>query len=103
MKVFKIDEDFDATGTSLSGYIQANYKQLVEVLGEPTFNEASGDDKVQVEWVCEFDEDIFTIYDWKTYDREYTINELNKFNIGSKVIADDFIEMLEAKIKETLN
>ena len=103
MKVFKHDEDFDATGTSLSGYIQANYKQLVEVLGEPTWDEASGDDKVQVEWVCEFDEDIFTIYDWKTYDREYTINELNKFNIGSKVIADDFIEMLEAKIKETLN
>ena len=103
MKVFKHDEDFDATGTSLAGYIQANYKQLVEVLGEPTWDEGSDDDKVQVEWICEFDEDIFTIYDWKTYDREYTINELNKFNIGSKVIADDFIEMLEAKIKETLN
>jgi hypothetical protein len=35
--------------------------------------------------------------------KKFVINELNKFNIGSKVIADDFIEMLEAKIKETLN
>ncbi len=103
MKVFKHDEDFDATGTSLSGYIQANYKQLVKALGEPTWDEASADDKVQVEWVCDFEGNLFTIYDWKTYDREYTINELDEFHIGSKVIADDFIEMLEAKIKETLN
>lgn len=103
MKVFKIDEDFDTVGTSYSGRITATYKQLVEVLGEPTFDEASGDNKSQVGWVCELDEDIFTIYDWKTYDREYTLNLLNEFHIGSKVIAHDFIEMLEAKIKETLN
>jgi hypothetical protein len=103
MKVFKYDEDFDVVGTSLSGYIQANYRQLVKALGEPTWDEASSDDKVQIEWVCEFEGNLFTIYDYKTYDREYTMNELDEFHIGSKVAADDFIKMLEVKIKENIN
>lgn len=103
MKVFKHDEDFDVVGTSYSGYIKANYKQLVEALGEPTWDEASGDNKSQVGWVCKFKGNIFTVYDYKTYDREYTLNKLDEFHIGSKVVANEFIEMLEAKIKETIN
>jgi hypothetical protein len=103
MKVFKHDEDFDVVGTSYSGCIKANYKQLVEALGEPTWDEASGDDKVQVEWVCEFEGNLFTVYDYKTYDREHTLNKLDEFHIGSKVVANEFIGMLEAKIKENIN
>ena len=82
-------------GTGLAGHVNATYNQLVDVLGKPTFDEPSGDGKVQVEWVVKFKDDIFTIYDWKTYDRDYTLNNLNRFNVGSKVNAFWFIVYLE--------
>jgi len=85
-------------GTSLKGYTKATYKQLVKTLGPPTFNEASLDDKTQVEWVVKFKNDYFTIYDWKTFDREYTMNELQIFHVGGKVDALDFIIALENKL-----
>jgi hypothetical protein len=86
-------------GTSLKGYTKATYKQLVDTLGEPTFSDTSADDKTQVEWVVKFRNNYFTIYDWKTYDREYTMNELQIFHVGSKVDALDFINALENKIQ----
>jgi hypothetical protein len=85
-------------GTSLKGYTKATYKRLVEVLGPPTFNEASADDKTQVEWVVKFRNNYFTIYDWKTFDREYTINELTMFHVGGKIDAFNFIVALENKL-----
>jgi hypothetical protein len=85
-------------GTSLKGYTHATYKRLVEVLGPPTFSEASLDDKTQVEWVVKFKNDYFTIYDWKTYDREYTMNELQVFHVGGKTDALYFINELENKL-----
>jgi len=87
-------------GTSLKGYTAATYKQLVTVLGEPTFNTPSGDDKTQVEWVVKYRNNYFTVYDWKTYDREYTLNELSVFHVGSKVDALSFINALENKINK---
>ena len=79
--------DYDAPntdGTSLKGYVNATYEELVGLLGFPTFNEPSGDEKVQVEWVVEFEDEIFTIYDWKTNSRYYTENMLERFHIGGK-------------------
>ena len=70
------------------------YYELVHTLGEPTYNVASSDDKVQVEWVIEWQDEVYTIYDWKTYDREYTINELNTWSIGSKVPSHAFEEAI---------
>ncbi len=52
----------DANGTSLQGYVQAHYHQLVAVFGEPE----GGGDKTTVEWVLQFaDGTVATIYDWK--------------------------------------
>ncbi len=101
MKNFKVlsIENADESGTSLKGYINATYSQLLEVLGKPTYDEPSGDDKVQVEWVVEFEGDIFTIYDWKTGSREYTENELKTFNVGGNTSAFDFIQEVETLIK----
>jgi hypothetical protein len=100
MKNFKVlsIENADESGTSLQGYINATYSQLIEALGEPTYNEPSGDDKVQVEWVVEFEGNIFTIYDWKTGSREYTENELKTFNVGGKSSPFDFIQEVETLI-----
>ena len=102
MKKFKVlsIEDADESGTSLQGYINATYSQLLETLGKPTYDEPSGDDKVQVEWVVEYKGNIFTIYDWKTGSREYTENELMEFNVGGTIPAIDFINELESKINK---
>lgn len=102
MKNFKVlsIEDANESGTSLQGYINATYSQLLETLGKPTYDEPSGDDKVQVEWVVEFNDNIFTIYDWKTGSREYTENELMEFNVGGTIPATDFINELESQINK---
>ena len=70
------------------------YYELFNTLGQPTYNEASEDSKCQLEWVIEWEDEVYTIYDWKTYDREYTINELNTWSIGSKVPSYAFEEAL---------
>lgn len=102
MKNFKVlsIEDADESGTSLQGYINATYSQLLETLGKPTYDEPSGDDKVQVEWVVEFNDNIFTIYDWKTGSREYTENELMEFNVGGTTSASNFINEVESQINK---
>ena len=81
----------------LNGY---TYSQLVDVMGEPTFPNGSDDGKVQKEWVIRDGNDIFTIYDWKTYDEDYTTNELTRWNVGGKSYAGDFIEKIEKKLEE---
>ena len=73
-------------GTFRVGEINRTYRDLVTGLGEPTFDEPSGDEKVQVEWVCVYKGNVFTIYDWKTYDREFTEWDLQQFNIGGKSV-----------------
>ena len=80
-QVFENSTDV-ANGTwkigSLTGLF---FKDLVHKLGEPTVI-GSGDDKVQYEWIMKFEDQIFTIYDWKTYDAEYTEYELDTWSIG---------------------
>lgn len=99
-KVLNFQEAESLTnGSSLKGYINATYYQLIETLGEPTYNEPSGDEKTQMEWVVEFEGNIFTIYDWKTYSRNYTENELTRFNVGGKTYAGDFIDNIESLLK----
>jgi len=91
-------------GTSLKGYIRGvKYSELIRAIGQPTFVEESGDGKIQFEWVVNFNGDTYTIYDWKTYDVEYTINELDTWNIGGHSIAYDFIDHVENLISPKKN
>lgn len=60
----------NASGTSLQGYIEADYYDLVRLLGNP---DPGYDDKTQAEWAIEVYDDTFgevtlTIYDWKQGD-----------------------------------
>jgi len=90
-------------GISLKGYITGyTYSQIVEVIGEATFPTESGDGKVQKEWVIRDGNDVFTIYDWKTYDVEYTTTQLTCWNVGGRIYAGDFIEKIEKKLEEKL-
>jgi hypothetical protein len=59
------------------------YKDLVRIFGEPTYSSKSEDEKCYVIWVLEFDGKLFTIYDWKTYDKDYTMNELTEWHVGT--------------------
>lgn len=99
----KVFNEFNIPQTihsSLQGHIKASYNELLELLGEPTINEPSGDNKTQLEWVLEFKGELFTIYDWKTYDIDYTINELSRFNIGGCSNPFELIDYLQNKLKE---
>lgn len=79
-----------------------NYKQLVAAFGEPTFSDGSGDGKVQKEWVFIRAEDgsVFTIYDWKTYDEEFTMNMNQTWNVGGKVYAGEFVTDIISQLKK---
>jgi len=77
------------------------YTELVECLGKPTWDYPSGDDKVQKEWVVMFGDKQFTIYDWKTYDAEYTMTHLQKWSIGGTSSSLEFSDALLRKLGHT--
>lgn len=85
----KLTNNPDITGTSLKGYLTGvNYNDLVKAFGEPTYPTPSGDGKVQKEWVFNWKENVYTLYDWHTNNPEYTMTKLDKWNVGSKSGAD---------------
>ena len=62
--------------------ITTTVNELVRVLGEPTYQQNTGDNKVNVEWICERENgDIVTIYDWKEY-RSIGADEEIEFHLG---------------------
>lgn len=90
-------------GTSLKGYLAQGIKftDLYATFGEPTFKpEDSGDGKVNFEWVFEYKGEIFTIYDWKTYDAEYSLKEYDSWHVGGKTYSGNFIELIEQLIEK---
>jgi len=108
-KINVYDEDPGNSGGHKVGHlIDITYNQLVDILGEPTINKPSGDNKTQVEWILDFDNDLgpelFTIYDWKTYSEYETKNTLNFWSIGgtdSGIASEleEYINKLKDEIK----
>ena len=74
--------------------VGVTYWDLKNTFGTPTFNEPSGDEKVQKEWVFNHNGETFTIYDWKTYDEQYTVEELKLCSIGGQTNPDEFETMV---------
>ena len=85
--------------TELNG---VNYNEIVSVLGEPTYPNPSGDDKVQKEWTMlykgeEGDGFLFYIYDYKTYSAWETTQYLTDWSVGGfKEHAHMMNEIVEA-------
>ena len=80
--------------------IKASVNDLISILGEPSYQNNTGDDKVNFEWDCETEDgDVFTIYDWKEY-RPVGKDEVIEFHIGahsksvSNVAFDELIDAL---------
>jgi len=64
--------------------ITTSVNELIRVLGEPQYEDNTGEDKTNFDFVCETDEgDIFTIYDWKYY-RPIEKDEIIEFHIGGR-------------------
>lgn len=102
MRFKKIENREEANGltggSSLKGYLATGIKftDLYQAFGDATLKpEDSGDGKVQYEWVFKYKGDVFTIYDWKTYDEKYTLNEYDHWHVGGKTDASDFIALVE--------
>ena len=90
-------------GTSLKDRLVGfNYKQLVAAFGEPTFPTESDDGKIQKQWVFVRTKDnvVFTIYDWKTYDENFTTTMLQSWNIGSTEYAGEFVTDMITYLKK---
>jgi hypothetical protein len=78
------------------------YNQLVKTFGEPVFGEPSGDGKVNFEWVFQrtSDKEVFTLYDWKSVNREFAQFENKRWNVGGKVYAGEFVTDLIEQLKK---
>ena len=74
-----------AHGTSFyNTVIKTSVNELIRVLGQPQFEDNTGEDKTNFDFVCETkDGDVFTIYDWKYY-RPIDKDEMIEFHIGGK-------------------
>lgn len=90
-----------ANMTSFHGTtITTTVNKLIKALGEPDYDDNSGDDKVNFEWVCENNNgEVVTIYDWKKY-RRLDGNEKVVFNLGGHNLMstlngkDELLELL---------
>jgi len=87
------------TGTSFHSHtLVCTPKELKEILGEPTYEQNTGEDKVNLEWVCETEDgEVFTIYDWKEY-RTISEDEEIEWHLGGHsgaVTRKAFSELLE--------
>jgi hypothetical protein len=79
--------------------INSSINELTQLLGEPSYYDNSGDDKVNVEWDCELEDGrVVSLYDWKEY-RPVGKDEVIEFHIGgfSKLdTIDARLELLKA-------
>jgi hypothetical protein len=74
-----ISQATNASGTSLQGYIEATYEELVKVFGQPKYGPDAQEDKTTCEWCLWIDDTLVTIYDWKTC---YTPMNTYSWHIG---------------------
>lgn len=94
--------------SSLKGKLYGiTYRDMVNTFGEPTYGpEDSGDGKVNFEWVFKYNNEVFTVYDWKV-SQEYTKyilgrpNEL-QFHVGGHTNCDNFVKYLERKVAKSI-
>jgi|14BtaG_2_1085337.scaffolds.fasta_scaffold02965_14 hypothetical protein len=105
LKAKDLNEIYNATHQThrLRSLTDVDYYDLVRIFGQASIPVESADGKVQKEWVFDYKGEIFTIYDWKTYDEHETMTELFTWNIGGKSFdqefADELLHLLPAGAK----
>lgn len=73
------------SGSSLKCYLNnICYAELESLLGPPTMHSNDfPDGKVNYEWVIEYNNKLFFIYDWKTINSNFSKKVLDVWNVGS--------------------
>jgi hypothetical protein len=82
--------------------IKTSVNKLKSVLGEPEFEDNTGEDKVNFEWDLETSEgDVVSLYDWKEY-REIDLDETIEWHIGahSKSVSNVAFNELKALLNK---
>ena len=91
-----------SSGTSFHySTFRVSVNELIKIIGEPTYESNDGEDKVNIEWELEDDnEDVVTIYDWKEY-RKIGYDEKIEWHIGgmSKNITDNAKREIEYMLR----
>ena len=84
-------------GTSLANEFEASYDELFDLLGEATFIN-SMDDKCQFEWVLIYNDQFYTIYDWKNYGEDITEWPTVEWHVGAASDANEFTNLIQQLI-----
>lgn len=101
-KVFDNYTDLSAGTWKIGSLDLVNFNDLINALGQPSVI-GSGDDKIQYEWIIDYKGRTFTIYDWKTYDAEYTENELYVWSIGGNERSASKLNEFKTEIYAKIN
>lgn len=92
-----------SNGTSFySDTFRASVADIKQFCGEPAWENNSGDDKVNFEWIMETDNgDVFTIYDWKEY-RSIEETEIIEWHIGghSNNVTDQALNEIATELND---
>ena len=116
VEVFDSGDTVEATGTSLQGYVNATYEELVAVFGEnlgssdKVFNEFRGEISVYDPELDCYDAHTVTLYDWKE-DSPLTAQNgkyrwhVGGFNVDVPYLVEDILEdyRMEQKYARSAN
>ena len=69
-------------GTSLQGYVDASYDELVKTFGKPTFEDDADlrYEKTSTEWRGQINGSVYTIYDYKW--RRDSDDSIEQWHVG---------------------
>ncbi len=98
-------QSIKTSGSSLIGYVEATYEELIEAFGEPTYKEPFDGSKVSTEWNLEFEHQdgkyvVATIYDWKMYDGGTACRSGEKFEWHVGGFEYEALELVEEELAE---
>ena len=85
-------------GGSLKGHIKAGHDELIQILGEPTF-EGGPENKINYERAVNYKGDIFYIYDWKVGPDWVKSQNEYEWHIGGEKNAAEFIFALHLRVQ----
>lgn len=102
MNVICATKNVTPIGTSLIGYLNLTYDEIVSVFGKP--RKIDGD-KVEWEWVFKLNDTVLTIYNWKdgpgyTGNKKIKAKDITDWHVGGKYHYD--LKILEFYISQQM-
>ena len=99
--MFSVDKDADINFTSFHGNeVRATPNELIRAFGSPAYEDNSGYDKVNMQWVFVRNStgEVFTLYDWKEYMR-LDMDSAYMWHVGSHKIEENSEGMFKSWVE----